>query len=370
MRIRILAISVFLILLPVLLRAGSVIPASDKRLVYVGRTLVEGGDVSFDWSSTYVRVSFTGNSLGLRASDTRRDIFNVWLDREMSAEPDKVISISSDTLLSLVVPDEVKTGKLKGKIHTVIIQKRTEGDQGTATFHEFLTSGEFTQANAMRPRVLEFVGDSYTCGYGSENSIPSQRYSPETQNPSKTYAAILARYFDADFITIAHSGQGVSRNYDDGDRRTHMPDRYGRTIDKNPQIKWTQTEMPRPALTVVYLGTNDFSTDRQPMRDVFKKDYIRLISQIKEYWGLDHPVLCVSSKVDPILFEYVREVVEDCGYQRVYYTGFFNGIHQDNDQELGADWHPNYAAHRKLAYSLIPYVSTITGWPLDSRPVE
>ena len=194
-------------------------PASDSRITYVGRTLTQDGDVSFDWSSTYAKINFLGDYLAVRASDTKKDYFNVWIDREMSAEADKVLCInSSDTLLTIVSSaDFSKKGK-KQASHTVIIQKRTEADQGRTTFHEFLTDKGLLQAAPVKERLIEFVGDSYTCGYGIENSVARNRYTPETQNTSKTYCALLARYFDADFITVSHSGMGICRNYDDRDK--------------------------------------------------------------------------------------------------------------------------------------------------------
>ena len=124
-------------------------------------------------------------------------------------------------------------------------------------------------------------------------------------------------------------------------------------------------------ITMIYLGQNDFSTERQPMRDPFKNNYKRLIREIKEFYGPEHPILCVSTKVDKLLFDFVRECVEECGYANVYYSGMFQAVHKDDDSELGADWHPNWKAHTKLAYALIPYFSTITGWEMQpAKPVE
>ena len=347
-------------------------PASDSRITYVGRTLVQDGDVSFDWSSTYAKITFQGEYLAVRASDTKKDYFNVWIDREMSADADKVLCISSaDTLLTIVSSADFKKGK-KQASHTVIIQKRTEADQGRTTFHEFMTDKGLLQAPAVKERLIEFVGDSYTCGYGIENSISRNRYTPETQNTAKTYCALLARYFDADFITVSHSGQGISRNYDDRDKnaRWYMPDRYTCTFDNARQPKWEPGDL-KPDITMIYLGQNDFSTERQPMRDPFKNNYKRLIKEIKDYYGEDHPILCVATKVDKLLFDFVRECVEECGYRNVYYDGMFQAVHLDNDQELGADWHPNEKAHIKLTYALIPYFSTITGWEMQpGKPVE
>ena len=78
---------------------------------------------------------------------------------------------------------------------------------------------------------------------------------PETQNTSKTYCALLARYFDADFITVSHSGMGISRNYDDRDKnaRWYMPDRYGCTFDNARQPKWEPGDL-KPDITMIYLA--------------------------------------------------------------------------------------------------------------------
>ena len=346
-------------------------PASDQRVTYVGRTLAIDGDVSFDWSSTCVKISFKGDYLAVRASDSGKDYFNVWIDREMSSDADKVVCLkSADSVLVLF--DAKADGYKKGKSHSLILQKRTEAQQGRATLHEFISDGELLQAAPVKERLIEFVGDSYTCGYGIENSVSRNRYTPETQNTSKTYCALLARYFDADFITVSHSGQGISRNYDDSDKaaRWYMPDRYTCTFDMARNPKWTPGDV-KPDITMIYLGQNDFSTERMPMRDPFKNNYKRLIREIKEYYGEDHPIICVSTKVDKLLFDFVRECVEECGYRNVYYDGMFQAVHLDKDAELGADWHPNWKAHIKLAYALIPYFSTVTGWEMQpSKAVE
>lgn len=350
------------------------IPASDSRVTWVGRTAVQDQSVSFDWSATYVKISFEGDYLAVTASDTKKNWFNVWIDRPISAEPDLVFTTERDEkTVTLTDKDFFKSlyGKKGPGQHSVIIMKRTEGDQGTATFKEFITDGQFLQAEPLKERMIEFVGDSYTCGYGAENSKSNDRFTPETETSAKTYAAIISRYFDADFVTIAHSGQGIARNYGDADRRQNMPLRYGRTFDNNPEYKWDAGASAfKPAMTIIYLGTNDFSTGRQPLFQEFKRNYLSLLNQIKANYGENHPILCVSSKQDDNLFTYVREIVSYCGLKNVWYDGMFEGIHENTDKNLGADWHPNYLGHLKLSYALIPFVSTITGWDIESKTIE
>ena len=169
------------ILIALLLAAAAVpaiarerVPAADGRITFVGRTLVsETGAVSFDWSAVYARIAFTGGYLALEAGDTGKDYFNVWIDREPSAEPDKVLVIDRDTTVVLFQQKERKP-----QPHRVVIQKRTEAEQGRATFRAFVAEETFLQAEGLTDRFIEFVGDSYTCGYGSENSVREDPFRP------------------------------------------------------------------------------------------------------------------------------------------------------------------------------------------------
>ena len=350
------------------------VPASDSRITWVGRTRVSDGAVSFDWSATYARIAFEGDYIAIKASDTHKNYYNVWVDKPMQAEPDRIVAVEGRER-TIVLADKDFFKELYGKkgpsSHTVILQKRTEGEQGTTTVSEIVVDGDLVQAGRLKERQIEFVGDSYTCGYGSENSVSADPYTPESQNSSKTYAAIVSRYFDCDFVTVSHSGQGVVRNYDDACPETSMTRKYRQTFDQDASTVWNASKSDlAPAITVIYLGTNDFSVGKQPTLGAFRDNYLKLLRQIKANYGEDHPILCVASKCDENLFNYVREVVHTCGLENVAYCGFFNAVHHDDDSELGASWHPNYAAHKKLAYAIIPYISTMTGWDLEEKTIK
>lgn len=117
---------------------------------------------------------------------------------------------------------------------------------------------------AARDRVLEFVGDSFTCGYGTLSHRASDPFTPETEDCGKSYAGILSRHFGADHWIIAHSGMGVARNYGDNVPGWYMPDRYRQTFDEKKQPAWNgQAYGIKPALTAIYLATNDVSSRKQ-----------------------------------------------------------------------------------------------------------
>ena len=363
-----------LLIFPQILR-GEKVSGDDARITYIGRTLVKDGEVSFDWTGVYLKARFLGTYLEMKVSDTGNNYYNVWLDSPMDADPDKVIRThGTDTTIVLFSKEEIKArfGKDKKALkepHQVILQKRTEGFQGITTFREFTSDGIFLQADKPSDRVMEFVGDSYTCGYGTEASN-KDRFSPETENQNLTYACKAARYFGADQIIIAHSGMGVARNYNGNNKDAFMPDLYLRTYDGVPEPAWNANDFaPKPSITVIYLGTNDFSTGMQPAERVFVKNYITLLKEIKEYYGESHPILCVAPKHDPIQETYIRKAIDSGGLSDVHFLALSYSVH-DHTGDMGADGHPNGSGHTKLAYTVIPVISTIMGWEMTGKEIK
>ena len=337
-------------------------PASSSEVVYTGRTLVHADTVGMSWSGVYGHVRFTGPSLTMDCRSDAKAILNVWVDKEMGAEADaKVTVLKSDTTVVLAA------GLGKGE-HEVWFQKRTEGSQGALYINKYNVCGSLLPAGGGKARLIEVIGDSYTCGFGTENSIRTDPFTPETENCNYAYGCILARYFGADYRLISHSGIGVARNYGDGPGKT-MVDRYPETFDADREGNvWDFSSSKRPDIVVIYLGTNDFARNKQPKMAYFVSKYCELIGQVKKAYGDDVPVLCVASRIDELAGAYVKASVQACGYPRVEWMQLNERVHNDED-ELGASWHPNYKGQKKVAMSLIPYISTLTGWPLEEKAV-
>ena len=368
---------------PLCLKAET-IPATDNRIVFVGRTAVEGTQVSFDWTATYFRIAFSGQSLTMRASDLKvgaadeaaaaklHNYYAVWIDSPTSATPHRIIEVTSkDSVIELVDPAYLK--KSRRSVHEVIVQKRTEGEQGRTTIYEFTADkGQFFPATQLKERQLEFIGDSYTCGYGIDAPTKEEKFSPETENASRSYAAIVSRYFDADYIAVAHSGMGMARNYNSKFAKWHMPERYLQTfdMDSTQATRWNAADHAfKPAMSIIYLGANDFSVSMQPKYETFRDNYYRIIKQMKANYGEDHPVLCVATKAHEFLGEYVREMAKNCGMKNVHYLVYCPAQHNHTNEDLGADVHPNYNGQKKKAYSIIPYIATMTGGGLQEGKI-
>ena len=119
-------------------------------------------------------------------------------------------------------------------------------------------------------------------------------------------------------------------------------------------------------MSVIYFGTNDFSTGMQPAQRVFVKNYILLLKEIKDNYGEDHPILCIAPKHDPLQETYIRSAIDSSGLSGIHFLALSNSVH-NSVSDMGADGHPNGSGHRKIAYSVIPVVSTIMGWEMKNE---
>ena len=163
---------------------------------------------------------------------------------------------------------------------------------------------------------------------------------------------------------------GIARNYGDMLPGWYMPDRYLQTFDERKQPAWSADKYGvKPALTVIYLATNDASSRKQPTREAFVNNYLTLIRRIKDNYGEAHPVLCVVPKGRDIMFDYIKAAMLACQMKQVTYMVLTSSVH-DSEGELGASYHPNWRGQLKKAYAIIPYVSTLTGWPLEDEPLR
>lgn len=335
--------------------AESTIEAGNPKILYTGRILSDKGAVSFDWSGVTAVVEFEGTGLSMDYADSKCNWINVWVDRVPDEKSDSIIKLGGETV---TIADNLPEGR-----HRITIQKRTEGEQGRLIVKSFTTDGRFIRAQKKTDRLIEFIGDSYTCGYGTESKSGKERFSPATENCNLTYAAILGRTFGSEVRYISHSGRGVVRNYGGYDKDRPMCDKYPQLFDCDTTLIWTPRKCEtKPQIVVIYLGTNDFSCGEHPEPEQWCKGYAAIISRVREMYG-NVPVLCVASKADPLLYDFVKDAVGRCGFDNVHYAGISPAAHDDN-HDLGADSHPNYKGHRKVALCIMPYVATLTGWDL------
>lgn len=355
--------SLFLVFSVFVIRAqcpDNFIEADNDAIQYSGRfDFSNPKAVRFDWPGVQIKCAFTGKKIGVKIKGGERNYYNVFVDGELLS----VLHSKGDTLAWI-------STKLKRGKHTFTLQKRTEAGMGTGVFYGIAlnTKGTLTDLSQPSERRICFFGNSITCGYGSEGKSKKERFSPATENFNKSYAAVLSRAFGADYHAISHSGLGIVRNYGDSckvsTRILPLPARIFRVLDNEPTPLWNMKSWI-PHAVVINLGTNDFSTKPHPDKEVFQKEYVSMIGQIREEFG-NVPVFClVGPMTDQPCHSYVKEVVSMCRVKfdtdRIYFIGMPLQLLNGSD-DLGSDYHPSWKGHLKIAAHIAPIISNVMAW--------
>ena len=338
------------------------IKANDKLIEYIARTEVgSNGDVSFDWTGSHIRMHFTGGFLSVKLSDTHHNYYDLFLDGKYN----KTIEVNS------VDSTIVLAHGISKKMHTMELYKRTEGFQGITTVHGFYLA-EYgclcANPNPITRKIL-YVGDSLTCGFGSESNDRKDVFLPSEENSYKSYASIISRYYNADYHLIAHSGEGVVKNYDDSTPTSKYTilQRIYTTYDMRKDLMWDHSRFS-PDLLVVNIGSNDFAKkDVHPSEQVFIDGYVSLIESLRSIHN-DVPIICMCDQ-NEVVNDLIKRSLKQLNFDDVLFVYTTNDM-LNNDYDLGASFHPNYEGHKKMAMSVIPYISSIMNWSIECKIIE
>lgn len=243
---------------PVAAQAYQIAPAasvSGQALpLHVGGRVLQVGEgdqrvYRSQWPGTYYETAFHG-----------RAVFFRWGQGEVRL---RVTVDDQPTVLIRPAAGLYRIGGLSDGDHRLRLQVISENQAAPVDFGGVF--GVPPQAPGVAPRDLqiEFVGDSYTVGYG--NTSPDRTCSTdrvwETTDTAAGIPGQLSRRLDADYQVNAISGRGVIRNYD-GAMVDTLPQAYDFTLFDS-QV-WSADAGWHPGVIVIALGTNDFST---PLKD-------------------------------------------------------------------------------------------------------
>lgn len=341
------------------------VPASDARIQYTGRVDISGASAAFSHPGVSIKVRFKGDAIDLLlkdqgAGDARTtNYYQVTLD---SQTPVKLAVRSSQTVYEL-------GRNLAPGGHTLELVKLTESEVGTSELRGFRIHGEPLEPPARPALKLELIGDSITCGYGNEVSIPESG-NPTTgfhsvnENITRTHGWLTARELGAEAAFVCYSGRGVYRN-NTGDTTGTLPRIYDRVLASQDTPRWSFARYT-PDIVVLNLGTNDFAPgipDATRFTTAYKDFVTRLRGQ--------YPQARIICAVGPLMNDrypsgekhwstlqgWVSSVVKgfnDRGDARVHYLAF-----TPQTGPYGEDWHPTAATHEAMATRLTELIRSL-----------
>jgi lysophospholipase L1-like esterase len=348
--------------------------ASDPGIRYVGRfdfSKVDAPRMAFPAAT--IETQFVGDAIDIRLQETASGGVTATAYYDVSVDsqaPTKLMTCVERGVYPLA-------RNLSSGTHTVRISKRTEASVGTATFLGFRVRPDTNLSRPAAPtRLLEFVGDSITCGYGNELSTTdpdSYKFTSTNENALLAYGAVTASALVADYVAVAISGRGMVRNYE-GFSALTGPQYYELTGAESDWPAWDHSRYS-PDVIVVNLGTNDFSpgldTDQYAaMRENFRQTYAQFLGRLREA----HPMATLIAAVGPMMSDSypdgylalmsiesdIKGVVKAATAAGDSNTFFFEFAEQSSP--YGEDWHPTIDTHQKMADVLVPFIEQKKGW--------
>jgi hypothetical protein len=325
------------------------IAANNPNIAYIGRfDFTNKMKPVFMYSGCAIRAVFSGTSVDMvMKDDSLRNMFTVIIDDSLF-----VLTTNRKDGIYLLATN------LKDKNHIIEINRRTEWHAGNTVFEGFnIDKGKKLYRQEIKERKIEFIGDSYTCGYGNEGKSREEHFRYETENNWMTFGAITARALNSEYYAVCRSGIGMAQGYGGGKDFT-MPKLYDEVTINNKKT-WDFTKF-QPQLVVIDLAGNDLSAPLDSA--TFVNTYVDFLRRI----GKSHSaskIICAagpsSSGDDWQKWKnYIHAVVNQ--YEKinpvVHYFEF------TPFEPNGSDWHPNVAEHKKMAEELIPYIKTLMNW--------
>ncbi len=329
-------------------------PSNTLPLHIGGRVAQAPAGYSHQWPGIYYEARFTGPTVTVLVSDTA-NILNIYVDGVA------VKALSKPGMDQQIVLDGLGAGP-----HIVRVEKisETQADTGTLIGITVPSKRNVLPAPANRAHQIEFIGDSYTAGYGN-TSGKRQCTKDEiwaTTDSQRAWGPLMAKHYNADYQVNAYSGIGIVRNYDGIAPGHVLPVLYPyATFDQTtPNLAPVGTGW-NPQIVVIALGGNDFSTpvhagDKwatlEDLRADFVASYVAFVKTVRASHPAAQFVLLNygEDEVGKDVDEVVKRLAAD-GETRV--TPYSTGA---GFAQTGCDWHLDLNDDRRIATGLITYL--------------
>jgi len=287
----------------------------------------------------------------------------------------------------VIINDEVLWGKNQNYLEVVVDGKpariQTKGKQNTIKVAENLSGGEHTlvickntEANigylelvgfrchqlvAPLPkpiRKIEFIGNSITCGAGSDlSSIPCGKGVWHDQhNAYLSYGPIAARTLLAQHHLSAVSGIGLMHSC--CKMNIIMPQVYDKISMRNDSIAWNFNNY-QPDVVTVCLGQNDGIQDET----AFSNNYLTFLKRLRGYYPKATIICLTSPMADAKLAAFMKKVLTAIVKERnrngdkMIDSYFFSKQYHN-----GCDGHPDLDEHQLIAEELTAFITMKMKW--------
>jgi lysophospholipase L1-like esterase len=261
-----------------------VILASDPRFRYEGRfDMSDPARPGVIWEASRISLEFEGPSLKLLFSDNHGEcLFNAAVDGVTN-----IVELRQERPAASTTFTNLGPGR-----HLLTIFKRSEASAGWVRFEgvELAPGADaWTPPAPAYKTTMLFFGDSISAGACDEDGAQDQWEDHRTHNSAKSYTALTAAAFDADFQNISVSGMGIVTGY-----VSWPAGRIWDRVNADPNSPRADLSRWTPRIVLVNLGENDGSYPKS-RHESFPTNYT------KAYLGFIHNVRAAYPDAEIVL---------------------------------------------------------------------
>lgn len=246
----------------------------------------------------------------------------------------------------------------------ISVVKLSESPMSTVSIERITVTGFAPRPTEEKGRLIEFVGDSITCGYGVDDPVPEHPFTTRTEDVTKSYAYQAAQMLDADYSIVSFSGYGIISGYTGNDNKltnqlvpplyTKLGYSWSQNRDFVPAaIAWDFTKR-QPDAIVINLGTNDdsYTKDITGRQEEYAAEYTKFLKLLRAC-NPDALLFCTLGIMGDRLFPFVQKAA--AAYQAETGDSSIHTIRfdvQDAIDGYSANFHPSVATHGRAAKRL------------------
>lgn len=249
--------------------------------------------------------------------------------------------------------------------------KLTEAPMSAIGIKEILTDAGEIKPTAEKKLKIEFIGDSITCGYGTDDPDGNHHFKTATENVTKAYSFRTSEELDADYSMVSYSGYGIISGYTEGERNTAelVPPFYDKVaftrgrFDSGFNLTDCLWDFSRfvPDLIIINLGTNDdsFCKGHGDRQKEYQTSYTKFLKTVRSR-NPGARILCIlgmmGRRLCPFMEAAVVDYVEETRDERISTLWMEE---QKAENGYSADFHPSVKSHGLAVEQLVPEIKRI-----------
>ncbi len=337
----------------------------------LGRTWPLEDGLWLAFSGTGAEIAFTGDCCEVViAGDSRAEDAAAISDHARIA-----VELDGRRVLDAQISTPLHTFRIPAEDgeHILRIVKLSETAMSTCVIRSI--TAEHIRPTARKAHLVEFVGDSISCGYGVDDEDPEHHFTTGTEDATCAYPCLTAQALDADYSLACISGYGVISGYtataEEPVTAQLLPDyyeklgfSYGAYRGMAPQeIRWDFAAR-QPDLIVINLGTNDdsYCQDDERRQQQYCEAYADFLCAVR-CCNPGAKLLCIlgvmGDRLYPVVEKAAAAYTARTGDNNIACMPFAPQLEEDG---RAADYHPTRATHRRAAECLSAEIRRLMGW--------